>query len=346
MNASPYVGYPMNSVRSQSNPIQLVSTEDGIHLVGSILWLDSKHTGDLSFVSTASSTQGRLDSRIIATEETIKILEAQRQKPQALVCQYNHPFAIGRLKIELIPSGAGLGSASLWVETNQKQVLYAPHIQPQRIEVSRQMQLRKAHTLILGAKIPFPPEKAPARKKEKERLIATLEEYVQKGQYPVILCEPSIVAQELTKLLTEHKLFPAVHSHIFKIHKIYENYGSFLGKYSLYSSRDRRSRDKIALFPRFLKGRFQLRKPLPEGPIFTIDESPSLISFAGIFRSVAERFIIPSYCDPRELKEVIHQVEPDEVYIFGPYAKEYVTHLKNVGPKVFPLYPSHLPALF
>ncbi|MFW7378339.1 MAG: hypothetical protein ACOH5I_06000 [Oligoflexus sp.] len=337
----------MNSVRSQSNPIQLVSTEDGIHLVGSILWLDSKHTGDLSFLSNATSTYGRLDSRIIATEETIKILETQRQKPQSLVCQYNHPFAIGRLKIELIPSGTGLGGASLWVETNKKRILYAPHIQPQKIEVNRQMQLRPADTLILGAKIPYPHDKVPSRKKEKERLVQSLAKYLQKGgELPLILCEPTMMAQEITKLLTDHELPVAVHSHIFKIHKIYESYGSSLGKYHLYSGSDAKNRERIAIFPKMLKGRFQLRKPLPDRPIITIDESPNLISFAGIFRSVVDRFTIPTHCDPRELKEQIQQVKPEEIHIFGPYAKEYVEHLKNLAPKVQALYPSHLPTLF
>jgi len=336
----------MNPLTSQTKPIQLVSTEDGIHLVGSILWLDSKHTGDLSFLSTATSTQGRLNSRIIATEETIKILEVQRQKTKALVCQYNHPFAIGRLKIELIPSGAGLGGASLWVESNKKHILYAPHIQPQKTEVTRQMQLRKADTLILGAKIPFPTEKVPQRKKEKERLLTALQDYVQKGLYPVLLCEPSMMAQELTKFLTDHDFPVAVHNHIFKVHKVYESYGSSLGKYSLYSPGDKRCRDKIALYPKILTGRFQLRKPLPDRPIITIDESPNIISFAGIFRNVADRFTIPTYCDPRELKDLIQQVSPEEVHIFGPYAKEYVENLKNIGPRIFPLYPSHLPTLF
>jgi hypothetical protein len=335
----------MSPLQTKSNQVQLTSTEDGIHLVGSILWLDAQHSGDLSFLSSATSIHGRLNSRILATEETLSILATHQQKPQSLIGQYNRPIALGPLKMELIPSGAGLGGASLYLETQQKRILYAPHIQPQKIAVARQMQLYPADTLILSAKIPYPQDKAPTRKKEKERLWQTVKAYLAAGQFPVILCEPYAIAQEITKLLTDHDIPVAVHNYIGKIHKIYESYGSILGSYTADANRYRNAK-KVTLFPKLAKGRPRLRKPLPDGPIFMIEESPNAQSPGGIFRQVAERFYLPSYCDGRELKDVIQQVNPKEVFVFGPYAKEYWAHLKNAAPKVRQLYPSHLPTLF
>lgn len=337
----------MNSVSTKSNQVSLASTEDGIHLVGSILWLDAQHTGDLSFVSSPNAASGQLRSKVIATEQTLKILEALRRKTRnALICQYNQPFAIGQLHLELLPSGAGLGGASLWIATGDRQVLYAPHIQLQRSPVCRQMQLKPVDTLILAAKIPFPADSLPNRKKEKERLVADCESYVAQGRYPVILCEPSFVAQELTKLLSDAGLSVAVHSSIAKVHKVYEQYRSPLGDYHCMSHRERNRGMAVSLFAKPSNGRLSLRKPLPDGPLLTIDDSPTILPNDGLFHNSLHRYLIPAQSDARDLKEVIAEVRPQQVYIFGPYAKEYVRHLRSAAPRVETLFPNHLPTLF
>src|SRR4051812_41501371 len=130
----------------KQSSIVVKQTDDGLHLADSILWFDSQLSGDLSFLSSASSNYLPKVPQVIATEETIKILEACRKKPNALVCQYNRPFSIGRLKMELLPSGCVLGGASLYVETGNGRLLYAPQLQPNRIPTVRQMQLKRAST--------------------------------------------------------------------------------------------------------------------------------------------------------------------------------------------------------
>ena len=70
--------------------------------------------------------------------------------------------------MELVPSGAGLGSA-LYIETPSRTLLYAPAIQTQKTEITRQMQLRPAETLILSAKLPLPSLEQLSRKKQKQK---------------------------------------------------------------------------------------------------------------------------------------------------------------------------------
>jgi hypothetical protein len=61
----------MDSINPSYN-IKLDTTEDGIHLVGSVLWFDSKDASGLSFLSSANSIhKGKLNSRVIATQETL-----------------------------------------------------------------------------------------------------------------------------------------------------------------------------------------------------------------------------------------------------------------------------------
>ncbi len=321
----------------------LLPTEDGIRVGDSILWLDSQFSPGLSFLSGASNVKSRTSSRVLATEETARLLAINNIRLNALTCEYNHTVAIGQFKLELLPSGAGLGAASLFVEHRQSSLLYAPRLQPQKSGISRTMQLKNAETLILGAYTPYPPAHHPSRKKEKERLLHTVQSYIEAGKSPVLVCEPYAIAQEICKLLAEASVPLAVSGSIFRTNKIYESYGSDLGAYAM---QHRRSLDTphALIVPQPQKKRTVY--PIPPGPIFMIDESAQEPTQADLRRPPAERFVIPEHSDARELKTIIQTVEPREVYIVGPYAKQYASELSSLRTPVSALFPSHLPALF
>jgi putative mRNA 3-end processing factor len=328
---------------SKSDKLTVRPTDDGLHLDGSILWFDSHANGDLSFLSSASSAASSAVPQVIATEETVKILEAKRKRPNALVCQYNRPFSIGKLKMELLPSGSVLGGASLYVETDKGRILYAPQVQTQKTSIVRQMQLKKAQTLIVGAYHPDPNTPLPNRRKEKDRLLAVVNDHLVKGVFPVILCQSIATAQELTKFLSDSNVPLAVHGTIYKINRVYEAYGSNLGRYTLYSPKY--TQNKVLLFPNEERST-KLRRSLPEGPVLFVEDTLSSSHDPDAFREVEDRFYISSTCDGKELREVIHAVSPKEVYVFGPYAKSYAEELKSVCKNVHPLYSNDQPTLF
>ena len=146
---------------------QLRATEDGIQIRDSILWLDARFTRDLSFLSSACCLSGRTEARVITTEETVKLLAINNIKLNALICPYNQIVSLGQLRMELLPSGTGLGASSLWVEQRHGSLLYAPQLQPQKTGITRVMQLKPADTLILGARSPFPAHHHASRKKRR-----------------------------------------------------------------------------------------------------------------------------------------------------------------------------------
>lgn len=331
-----------NGAKAQT--LHVKQTDDGLHLTDSILWFDSQDNGDLSFLSSATATFHSKVPQVIATEETIKILEAYRKKPNALICQYNRPFSIGRLKMELLPSGCVLGGASLYVETDKARLLYAPQLQPHRIATVRQMQLKRANTLVLGAYYPDPHQAMPNRKKEKDRLLEVVLDLIAKGQYPTILCEPVATAQEITKMLCDHNLPVAVHDAIFKVNNVYEAYGSKLGAYSKFAPKY--SKQKICLFP--LPGRkgMSLRSVLPEGPVLHVENTTEESPTPAVARQILDRFHIGSTCDGPEIREIITAVNPKELYFFGPYAKRYVDELSGSCPVIKPLFANDQPTLF
>jgi hypothetical protein len=329
---------------AKSSPIDVKQTEDGLHLVDSILWFDAQANGELSFLSAPDLQSNPKVPQVIATAETVRILEAFRRKPNALVCQYNRPFSIGRLRMELLPSGCVLGGASLYVEIDGGRLLYAPNLQPQRVPTVRQMQLKKAHTLILSPNQPDPNAALPNRKREKDRLLETVQSMVKHGVYPVVLCEPLGTAQELTKLLTDHEIPVAVHDIIAKVNRVYEDSGSKVGPYTRFTRKY--AKQKVTLIP--LPSRIGVGRPanLPETPILgvygTIEDTTSL----GSGRQVAERFILGTSFDGPEMRDIITAVGPKEVYVIGPFAKRYAAEFANIGVSVKPLFVNDQPTLF
>lgn len=330
---------------SRTSSILVRQTDDGLHLANTILWFDSLRAGDLSFLSSAISPEQARVPNVIATEETIRILEAFRKKPNALVCQYNRPFSIGRLKMELLPSGCVLGGASLYVETDQGRLLYAPQLQPHRIPTVRQMQLKKASTLILGAHHPDPLTPLPNRKKERERLLDAVFTYMARGRCPVITCEPIAAAQELTKMFTDEGLAVGVHDTIYRVNKVYESFGSKLGPYSRIPKRP--NHQKIVLLPHPAR-RVVMGSEFLGAPSVLLSVVSHLDNAShGETDSYLDRFVLSASCDGPEIKEVVSLVAPRELYIFGAYAKRYVEVLSDHSTMAIkPLFVNDQPTLF
>ena len=327
--------------------ITLTSTDDGLHIADSVLWLDSHLNGDLSFLSSAAALTKSKVPQVIATEETVRILEACRRKPNALVCQYNRPFSIGRLKMELLPSGSILGGASLYVETDKGRVLYAPCLQPHPIATVRKMQVKRANALILGAFHPDPHQAMPNRRKERERLIQTIKDQLTVGQYPVILCDPISTAQELTKMLTDAGIQVAVHPTIYRVNRVYESFGSTLGDYSLFKGR--RSPPRVLIMPKSRRGLGTPSIKCHGGPILAVEDTLPQFrrdTSSAFTTRILDTFFLSTHCDGPELKAIIQLVAPKELYFFGPYAKRYVDEMKGICPKIKPLFVNDQPTLF
>lgn len=318
-------------------------TSDGLHVEGSILWFDSKSSGDLSFLSNPSSKVSIPGPKIIATDVTLKILELHHQRPKALVCQYNRPFAIGKLKMELLPSGSSLGGASLHVDDGEGlNLLYAPRVLSQKNETALQMQLKPADTLILCAEHPDPASPMPNRRKEKDRLLNAVKAFVDQGINPTIICKAMPTAQEITWLLTDAQVNVAVHNSIFRINRIYEQFGSPLGQYSLLKQKMKRQR--VLILP--LQKKYRASFSFPDGPIFYVEDTRHDYLEPETAQNISDRFYISSTNDGRHLKDMVQMANPKEVYLFGPYTKRYVEFLKGSCPVVKPLYPNDQPTLF
>lgn len=323
--------------------LRMQLTEDGLHLMDSVLWLDSHKNGELSFLSSALDSIKTLVPKIITTEETVKILECTQNRPNALICQYNRPFSLGRLRMELLPCGSVLGGSSIYVEKEHSSLIYAPSIQTEKIPFLRAAQFKQADTLVLNAHYPESFARKKSRKKERERLLSRVADCLNLKLYPIIFCQSVGTAQEVTQLLSEQNIPAIVHRNIFKINQIYESYGSQLGPYSLLSNRKVKS--KVTILPSQINSK-KLALQYKDRPIFYVedacDPNPQEVETGP---GECEKFFLNRLADLENLKEILEVVKPSEVYIYGPYAVRYMTKIKTFIPNTKVLFEQNQPPL-
>jgi hypothetical protein len=100
-----------------------VTWRDGVHLSGTPIWCDARRRRDVCFVSSAERVGKSGHGQLIGTPITLALLGAVGHGHLAVPLL--RPFTLGTLRLELIPSGRGLGAAALHVDLGGRTVLYA-----------------------------------------------------------------------------------------------------------------------------------------------------------------------------------------------------------------------------
>lgn len=322
--------------------IKISSTEDGLFLNDFILSFDSCRSKHISFLSSALNPFLDISARIITTEETLRILNMFNRHPNALICQYNRAFSVGKLKIELLPSGGILGGASLFVETEGNSLIYAPLLRTKSFVSLRSMQLKPANVLIINALHPINVAAKVRRKNEIERLLNLVEKDIQSDRWPIIICPPVGIAQELTYLFSEKKIPISVHSSIYKVQKVYESFASQVGEYKLFKAE--RKENSVLLLPQS-----RLLRTFPKikqnRPCYSVHKD--FVGFDDRSREVDDKFYLNLHADLEDIKHtIIPEVRPKRLMLFGPYAKSYAEELRPYVASVSIVFQDNQPALF
>lgn len=270
-------------------------------------------------------------------------MKSFRQKPSALVCQFNRPFSIGRLKMNLLPSGGVLGGSSLLVESEATSLLYASLLRTKSIQSVRSMQLKPANILLLNAlHSPVISQKV-KRKNELERFIESIKKTTQTGQWPTIFCPILGTAQEISYHLSERGIPIRVHPSIQKVNKVYQSFGSYIGESTLY--KENNAQESVLLWPLPLSMKGFQRFPKREGPNFIVQKDYS--HFGLQIRGIENSFYWNLHADLEEIKQaIVPEIKPKKLIFFGPYAKAYAEECKGMAASVYPIFQNNQPVLF
>jgi hypothetical protein len=168
---------------------------DGLHLEGTLLWLDAARRHHVSFLSHARVPIGRA-GRVLATPATAALAGISDARAP-LLCDYGRRLKLGPLAIELAPSGQMLGAAQAIVHTAEGRLVYARDLCPTDLPTAAPLALRSAEALVVGAAAAGWGVTLPTRADALRELTRCLEEALANGESPVVLAVDPGPAQDL-----------------------------------------------------------------------------------------------------------------------------------------------------
>ena len=176
-----------------------VEWRGGVHLTDTPLWCDALRARDACFVSSARVPGTRRHKQIIATETTLRLLP--KSNAATLSVPFGHPFSLGDLRLELFPSGATLGAASLMVTKGDVRIVYAGAVRP----AHESSELRRCDVLVVDATFGHPRFRFPRQDDVRQ----ALRTWVAHQETPVLLCDGNVldVAAALDGPLCAHRSF-------------------------------------------------------------------------------------------------------------------------------------------
>jgi putative mRNA 3-end processing factor len=309
--------------------ISLHLNEHGIKINNSLLWLDSFYDGPFSFISSAEGFKAPgPNTQLILSEETHSLVKSKYNLNKTLLCQFNRPFSLGELTLELLPAGTIPGAANLLISVNQQKIFYGAAFQTDKNPHTRSLQIRSAQTLILNVKNPQKTQQPYLRKSEHKKLLNMLLQPKYKNS--LLVCDTWSVAEVLS-LLLQHDLKAVVHPSLQKILRKYKDCGINLGKYSVFNDKVCNNPEGVLLVPKKNRGRkHQLQ--LMNRPQIIIEDT--LEQFPCAF--FEDKIFLPRSVQHSELIKITKEIAPSKIYTVGPYAHLLTDKIKVPTTSLFP----------
>ncbi len=314
-------------------PFRLEATRDGLHVEETLLWLDARLGKELAFLSRVPPQPKKITSKILASEETIHLLRLFQHEVDSLSCQYQRPFSIGALSLELFPTGAAFGGAALLLRQKNSSLLYMPEmgfLSPERI-----LEFPPVTQVIMGAFCPDPKTVQAHFDQEWDRLCVTLASLLQVGKSPFLVSPFLAFPQRILSAPVLQSVPVHMHPILIRMHRIYEKFTASPSLYQVPAP------DSAIMISPFLPPRKSLE--LSQRPLLTLIRDDHRTKWPECHPQNTFHF---SFFCQKMYRQLFKQIMPEHIYFVGPYALRYAKAFKKCAPHVQPLFVEKQPSLF
>lgn len=312
----------------------MIEYDEGIHIKGTDLWFDSKKKVQFSFLSNANVNHFASHEKVIATPQTLKLSGEKIKNSVALACPFNRPFTLGKVQVELIPAGYILGSSQIVAELDGKRIIYTGDFKLRCTETAEMAEVKRCDTLIMKCTYGLPKYTFPSPETVMDSLVAFIDESLSSGNTPVLLVEILGKAEDIVKVLGDRGYKLGVHRSIYKVIKIYEEFGIGFSNYERF--RPRELKDRILIVPLYLRGSDLVekieRKRIGAVMGWAVDRAFVKSAFGA-----DEAFPLSSHAGYEELIQIVEISRPNEVYLIGGFSVEFARTLQKRGFNARPL---------
>jgi len=265
-----------------------------------------------TFQSHAHSDHFVSGEVIFATRAT-KFLSHLRKGGFYREVGFGRTFYIGDIKAKLYPAGHMLGSAGikLWLDTGT--LFYTGDTKWFKLRTAEKSRFPRADFLIIEATFGVPAFTFPTPREAEKKLVAFVEEAIDRGKKPVLYVNQTGKAQEVMKILDVHGITVRPSREMLKVARVYSKFGVRFG--NIESDGDVILRS--------------YRSPRVENSL-----SPWELTVSGF-----GRLRLSNHADFWELVRIVERVKPERIFTVYGFAREFAEILRGLGYETRSLQP-------
>lgn len=181
---------------------------DGVHLSGTPIWCDARRRQDVCFVSSVERVPRSGHGQLVATPMTLALLGGGDGHLGVPVRQR---FTLGTVRLELIPSGRGLGAAALFADIAGRTVLYANTIRTVAGGAGDPAEVRKCDALVVGAPFGETHHVFPPLARVIDETTTWAAKQLEEGRRPIVFVDGVLDGLEVASTLSSRGVPVAAH---------------------------------------------------------------------------------------------------------------------------------------
>lgn len=306
----------------------------GVYLPTQDLWLDPHEAKPFAFVSHAHSDHIAAHEEIIVSERTSRLMQARlpRARHEHIV-SFEKPTVVRGLNITLFPAGHIFGSAQFFLEADEGSLLYTGDFKLRPGRSAEPTKWRQADTLIMETTFGLPRYRFPATDDVVAQIVAFCREALEENAVPVLLGYSLGKAQEILCSLIGAGLQPMLHGSVFRMTRIYEQFGQSCGDYERYDAN--KLDGKVLICPPSAN-RSRMLEKIPRKRVAMI--SGWAVDPNACFRYQTDAaFPLSDHADYTDLVRYVELVQPKRVLTLHGYAAEFARDLRERGIEAWAL---------
>ncbi len=311
-----------------------VRYERGVYLPQQDLWLDPWDARGSAFVSHAHSDHIAPHEEVILSERTARLMQSRLPGVRK---EYVLPFGERRivrgLDLMLLPAGHIFGSAQCFLFAGDETLLYTGDFKLRPGKSAEQAEWRQADTLIMETTFGLPRYRFPPTQQVIDQVVTFCHEAIDDGLVPVLLGYSLGKAQEILCSLDGAGLTPMLHGSVYRMTRIYEQFGQSFCKYVRYSAND--FAGKVLICPPSAN-RSRMLEKIPSKRVAMI--SGWAVDPNAVYRyQVDAAFPLSDHADYTDLIRYVDLVQPRRVFTLHGFAAGFARDLRERGIEAWAL---------
>ncbi len=311
-----------------------VRYERGVYLPEQDLWLDPWDAKPFAFISHAHSDHIAPHEEIILSERTSRLLQHRMPGHRTEhVLPFGEKGTVDGLDLMLLPAGHIFGSAQCFLFAGDETLLYTGDFKLRPGKSAERAQWRHADTLIMETTFGLPRYRFPPTEQVIDEIVAFCRETIEAAQVPVLLGYSLGKAQEILCSLDGAGLTPMLHGSVYRMTRIYEQFGQSFCNYVRYNANE--VAGKVLICPPSAN-RSQMLEKIPHRRVAMI--SGWAVDPNAIYRyGVDAAFPLSDHADYDDLIRYVGLVRPRRVFTLHGFAAEFASDLRMRGTEAWAL---------